>query len=868
MADYGKAAFDISSKNSSQIGDLSKNVSDITQCRFPKTYSKLKTGKGVKVLLIGDSLMSTGSWYKRLFDNDYMYQSHNIKTFFNNQNITYDNWGLGGSTSHHLVAQISNEMEIVKDDNSTPLKIGGVKTSSNILNNNYDLVIISIGTNGGTEKEYFAELFVRFLRKHGIEVMLMTANPTKSGGINSNNQEPYLRNIAVAYGCALIDTHKSFRDYLNNGGSLDVALGTGDDVHPNATIGAEIYAQTAFEVFTRPYKESANPSVPMSNIYAPVGVNYFNFPAFLEPVASTGNVVTMSYASVGFNPKKINSKAWELTAGQYCEFFHDDWNGFDVISNALLDDNSVELQINNNGSWVAFKTMTLYKSDGIPWTNEGKRTTDVITSILGGNEFTNKKIRVVCISGKVRITGVVFFARAKKQFLSNRYSNFENIDLSGDWEKKYYKGISLSSTKALNNSFAVDFFGDGINVMLSSTSDSGNVVFNVDGAKSNEIIKSSSNDLLTTKKISFDRLGIGKHKLSGSLNTIGSLSLISVDVLLGDNYNLSECAALKRNDNENVFSDLYTKLFNNNPSSYSISKSQGYINNLFETNAKNLSVKGKSLKSYAYSNINQIDDLGISGGTMTVIDSDTVEVTTSAGQSHSEFGNAINLSSKSMLAGETYTISIKVNQVNNGGSSPIYFDFVFKDNNNAVVGVKTTPNANNNLGKYGVFEEDKFSFTIPTGATKMVFRLAKRNSPYTNAAVVQYKDLMILKGDWTNVETPSIFYGTDSIGLNGSIAITTTDGVSTNTASITLNNPLRSTLDGSVFDEINGETITRRVDSNYAILSTPTTETLVINNPIKLFDKGTNISVDYGSKLFAKISFDYNTSLLTLIRGT
>lgn len=138
--------------------------------RIPRFLSMLDRGEAMKVAVISDS----------------------FELRFQNPNISVDQFGASGLTSHYgLMLAGGNDKE---------------PAASPLLHAGYDLAVVGFGAFGGSENMKLLESLVITLRQAGIEVVLLTESPAKDDLQSFSSEADAIARIAEKWDAEVADT--------------------------------------------------------------------------------------------------------------------------------------------------------------------------------------------------------------------------------------------------------------------------------------------------------------------------------------------------------------------------------------------------------------------------------------------------------------------------------------------------------------------------------------------------------------------------------------------------------------------------------------------------------------------------------------
>jgi len=496
-----------------------------------RTVTKLKLKQDIKIAIMGDSLAEpagTGTkWTDLLFNDNYASQGYNLKQKYG-VNFTTTNYAIGGHTSHLLAAQIAIERENpFKKGLYIAQEISGeVKTLPPFFKNNYDLVIISVGANGGTEWQAYAENVIRILIASGIDVIALTANPRSDNANFGNGIESFFMTMQNAYGIEVANTNKYFKDEMTKTGN-PASFYLADVIHSNQE-GHKLYAKAIYDVLWKNYSSHVpkNVYIPTSRVFATSNNNLtakmpFTF-EFQRPVTmSAGCQLVATYNDVR-NPaygryNDLSDKAVRVPAGEYVEFSNDYGFGFDILYHATSTTGKIQAKIQGGTANIGSEISV----GGISY-NRVQLVEGVSTGIYSGHKGVNRSVRLVCTEGEVTIVGVVWLCHIPKYFRNNEYG-FPAISKNGTFTvTKYHNSYCLVSN---NDGDSIEFYanGDIIDLIFLSNKAGGKIDIYVNDELSTTIDTFYNNDyeqFVYVARIDTNYIGKKKLKLNLTVSTL------------------------------------------------------------------------------------------------------------------------------------------------------------------------------------------------------------------------------------------------------------------------------------------------------------------------------------------------------------
>lgn len=185
--------------------------------RIPRSISKIDSGEGLNVLILGSSLAEGTSdlgWAGMLLNGTSDTSDYKIPG-----TVTYTNAALGGAPNQYGLAQLgfhSSHSATAYHDSGYPHAVGlkGPLNGRSNITKGVDLAIITVLANGGDKRLDCIEPTIRLLRQQGIEVIVTTDNAQGSpfadyAAMTSAGlyiDQPLLVRLADLYGVELADT--------------------------------------------------------------------------------------------------------------------------------------------------------------------------------------------------------------------------------------------------------------------------------------------------------------------------------------------------------------------------------------------------------------------------------------------------------------------------------------------------------------------------------------------------------------------------------------------------------------------------------------------------------------------------------------
>lgn len=474
-------------RNCKSIGCYINSI--IEGCYLPNTITKLMDSSltKAKIGLFGDSLIAgagTGKmWWQLLFDqfNASNNELNLITQGFSNTPYISDvkNYGIGGTTAHNLMMLLGSERETINSSEYIASTIQGDYTHfSNILTQNLDLAIISIGANGGNWSDHLLERFIRELRSVGTEVILLTANPRRDAVEFADEFSEKYKALAIKYACEVADTNAYVKNaILTNKYTLDEIFA--DNIHM-AVKGHELYAECILDIFKK-NSNNKNAFTPYSKSsqYLYEHSTLESFPNEIinqyEPRITTGTKVSLQTSNLNdlfihklpiYNTgRNMNDNiVTKLLPGQFAEFECDSAIGVNLMTDQRADA-KVEIRYRND---IILGTVSLNIAHGAYFPYEG-----VEFGNYEGNSFISKPIRVYCTEGEVYLIGV--------SFLSLKRESIEKVNMNGTWNNKTELNVNVRYTDNIGDSLSFTFNGTGVSALLGWHECGGKIEITIDG---------------------------------------------------------------------------------------------------------------------------------------------------------------------------------------------------------------------------------------------------------------------------------------------------------------------------------------------------------------------------------------------------
>lgn len=532
--DYGNLKVRLDTEHTA----FSEQLADAAQVNYlVKTILKLKNKQNLRIAIMGDSLaVPSGSgvtWVQMLLDPDYASFGYNLHDRYGVTVEYVQNYAILGHTSHLLCAQIASEMRpmynhgFYQNQNFNAPYLG----MAPFFKDNYDLVIVSIGANGGTDHKAYTENYLRMVRAAGVEVILTTANPRRSNLAAYADLLPDYTKLAGALGFEIADTRQAFLDDIAAGNHTINDL-TADDIHC-AQPGHEVYAQTFIGVLDKCLKANINGqgSLPAKRIMptssTTLDANMPFFSALQRPVSHTGTLVTSTYdiKNPFYNRQSTELQAVHLTAGQYVEFANEKGYAFDIIfsGNGL----TAEMHVLIEGELDPWPPITLGNGVvyGGPLMEEG-----IQSYTYNTDNPINRLVRLQCISGSIDIIGVSWLAQPDKPFFANQYG-FNNVEYTGTWTVLKEFGVFGSYTDTNQDSLEFTVYSDAFELTVLGNQAGGKFDVYVD----NLLIEAGVDTYVNHNYENFFHnhlykgFGRGKHTVKLKLNGVNGAAIAASD---------------------------------------------------------------------------------------------------------------------------------------------------------------------------------------------------------------------------------------------------------------------------------------------------------------------------------------------------
>ncbi|WP_151737249.1 SGNH/GDSL hydrolase family protein ['Paenibacillus yunnanensis' Narsing Rao et al. 2020] len=517
---------------------VTAQLADAAQVNYlVKTILKIKNKQNLRIAIMGDSLaVPSGSgvnWVQMLLDHTYASFGYNLHDLYGVTAEYVQNYAILGHTSHLLCAQIASEMRpmynhgFYQNQNFNAPYLG----MAPFFKENYDLVIVSIGANGGTDHKAYTENFLRMVRAAGVEVILTTANPRRSNLAAYADLLPDYTKLASALGFEIADTRQAFIDDITAGNHTINQL-TADDIHC-AQPGHELYAQTIIGVLDKCLRANINGqgSLPARRILptssTTLDANMPFFSALQRPVSHTGTLVTSTYdiKNPFYNRQSATLQAVHLTAGQYVEFCNEKAFAFDIIfsGNGL----TAEMHVLIESGLDPWPPITLGNGVvyGGPLMAEG-----VQSYIYNNDNPINRLVRLQCVSGSIDIIGVSWLTQPDKPFFANQ-NGFSNTEYNGTWTILKEFGVYGSYTDTDQDSLEFTIYSDALELTVLGNQAGGKYDVYVD----NLLIASGVDTYVNHNYENFFHnhlykgLGRGKHTVRIKLNGVNGAAIAPSD---------------------------------------------------------------------------------------------------------------------------------------------------------------------------------------------------------------------------------------------------------------------------------------------------------------------------------------------------
>jgi hypothetical protein len=517
-----------------------------------RTKRKMSVDRSyISIAVLGDSLSvpdGTGTpWTDLLFSATYAANGYNVNLA--TKELIIDNYAVGSQTSRYGLALLgeayqTNEgvqygnAQIKYKQYTTPKYFESESCEkSPLANRQYDLAIVGFGMNGGTDKMAFLENIVRILRKQGTEVIIITQNNQTINETIMYDDGFDIKVIADVYGCDVADTWSFVREAQLNGLTVHA-----DTTHMSAD-GHIAYAKALRSVFNDLQQGKSEYKNPNVNLYARLDNQQLatKFPKVAEilfdPYNHTGARIAGTVTDPKKNPailfggKTSSNYILELQAGEYAYFGHPHVAGVDLLCDwgtaftADIKHNSgLTVLATVNNTFSGLNRVGLNESVPIPLGS----TSD------GSPSYLNKGFRIDCVTGTLRLVGVVCYTFPNKEILP---SEMEFIGTYAEEAWSYAHPYSKYSDTD-GDSLIFKFKGIGCQLLFNGKSAAGKIDVWLDGKKIHTALDlyGASNSLypleLWTNKTTdayglFDR-GEDEHVVKIKLNGVNASAISPV----------------------------------------------------------------------------------------------------------------------------------------------------------------------------------------------------------------------------------------------------------------------------------------------------------------------------------------------------
>ena len=487
------------------VTDIEQISPVLPKNKIPVFYERLNNGlKDINVALIGDSLIEdvagTGTgWTNKLFDIAAVSFGFNVP---NVARVTEDNYSSGGETSRYGVLWSAKSTkgnagtfknDALSYDNVLQQDIFDISDfdvlkDSPIFTNQYDLVIVGFGANGGTYRWAYYEVLIKELRSRGIEVIICSENFRSDNASFLYDQGNIMKAISDEYGCAFADTWVFVQESQDEGNTV-----LADTIHLTEQ-GKNAYANSFRTIINDIRLDIGNVLVSdFRSIKEQSDTDLSrNFPNSTEfdctPKNSTGTLIASSVSdfknpSVQYGNKPSATSIIELQVGEEAKFAHSYASSLDVVVDGS---SAFDLDILSQGGAV-IGSVSMTASANIVKVKEGVLLSDYLN--VTGNLMLNRGSQIKCTSGTVKLYGVLWHVYKN---ISIKYSE---IDLKGTWAEESWGSRNPNSlyTDTIGDSFTFTYFGSAVNLQLSNRNAAGIVDIYLNG----EIVHADL-DLFTT----------------------------------------------------------------------------------------------------------------------------------------------------------------------------------------------------------------------------------------------------------------------------------------------------------------------------------------------------------------------------------
>ncbi len=461
-----------------------------------RTKAALARGQAIRVALIGDSLTEcAGSgtcWVNLIFDAAQSASGYNLAGA---AGIAYDNYALGGSTSHYGLAVVGRGW-YGSSGNYDSTAVGltpyastrysdppmGI-TESPVLHG-YDLVILNYGTNGGTAWQPYLEATVRDIRRSGAECIIHTgSNRTDNIAFADPAAMGWLQ-LAKAYGCAIADTWSYGWEREN----VYATNAHADAIHPNQ-LGHNAYAASVRGVINT-YAQRPADVWPISRArmwhdltnaewqrkIADLADVQFT-PFYTNGTANSAGSVTTAVKNpaIAFGGKTASNYITSLAVGQVANFAHPFAQSVDLLIDSYT---TFTAEIRRQNSTIVLATV----SGGQAGLNriaivEGVTVGNYADMSTGQMGLLNRGVQIVVTAGTLRLVGVVFhtFANQELQLDSAAYAG------TWGWDTATSPNPPQRYTDTIGDTITIPFRGCGLVVIAPSENAGGIIDYWLDG---------------------------------------------------------------------------------------------------------------------------------------------------------------------------------------------------------------------------------------------------------------------------------------------------------------------------------------------------------------------------------------------------
>lgn len=478
----------------------------ITSITQPATFrvpasriEKYKRKAKPKLALLGDSLVDGAGdvprWTDLLFSVTYAAQGYQVSNF---SNLTFDNYAVGGQTSHFGLVQLGRAVTSStngKYDNTVithgqsylirNIDSPSTVKESKIISGQYDLAFVEFGANGGTYHLGHLENIIRDLRRLGTEVIIGTSNYRSDNTSFLYSDGDYLIKLAETYGCEIADTWSYVWESENLKGN-----NCHYDVIHMSTSGHVAWASAVRSVMNDLKQEAASiPPTNQSRIIPAMYTDSSGISAKLPnkaevqftPMTHTGTVIAGTQTDERKNPaiayggKTASNYITQLTTGQYAWFGHAGASALDFLVD-LSYAFTADLYTQNGATKIGTISSTTVVAGRVGLI-EGLGVGTFGTATAGNSGLINRAVQVIVTSGTMNVVGAVFYTWNKSELL------FDDIAFKGTWaeESIYYSPSNSKWTDTDGDSFYFEFVGSGCRLLFNSKTASGKIDVYFDG---------------------------------------------------------------------------------------------------------------------------------------------------------------------------------------------------------------------------------------------------------------------------------------------------------------------------------------------------------------------------------------------------